>query len=722
VAGTRGVPGGALTGMRAWWRYLQAALALFGATAAQADPLAESLGEGIVRYWADAATRDGAPVSVMLAEPRARSALAAPTGPVPRFLDANGGRIVRLDVPRGATLHGTGEVGGPLVRNGRTITCWNTDAYAYSSTSPSLYQSHPWVLAVRADGSAFGVLADTPERITVDLTRDIEFRAQGAAFSVVVIEGKSPLEVLASLAQLTGRMPLPPRWALGFQQCRYSYAPSAEVERIAREFRARALPCDVLWMDIDYMDRRKPFTFDPRGFADPRALADTLHSRGFRSVWILDPGIKQQPGDLVYEQGTSGNHWIKMPDGSPFVGNVWPGPCVFPDFTRRATREWWGGLTARFVERANADGIWNDMNEPAVFNVEGKTAPVTARHEADPELGGPGPHSRYHNLYGQQMARATFEGLRKARPERRPFVLSRANALGGQRYAAMWTGDNRANDEHLHMTLAMILNVGMSGQPFAGPDIGGYAGPVTGDDYLRWLGLGALLPFARAHTESGNVRKEPWSFGPIVEGYARRALETRYRLLPYLYTCFEEASRTGAPIARPAFFGDLARTELRNVEHEFLIGADLAARLLWAEPMPDSPSLVGGRSGRWPRATVVAGAETNLLPTLHVRAGAIVPLGPVMQYSDERPLDEIELLVAPDANGHAEGTLYEDAGDGYAFERGEFKRWRFVATTGADKKVRVKIASAEGSYTPPAGRRWKVTLLGAAKGATSEGP
>lgn len=272
------------------------------------------------------------------------------------------------------------------------------------------------------------------------------------------------------------------------------------------------------------------------------------------------------------------------------------------------------------------------------------------------------------------------------------------------------------------MTLAMTLNLGLSGQPFAGPDIGGYAGPCSGDDYLRWLGLGALLPFSRAHTETGNVRKEPWSFGPRVETLARRALETRYRLLPYLYTLFEEASRTGAPVVRPAFFGDMPRTELRNVEHEFLIGADLAARLPWAEPMPDSPSLVLGDHGRWPRAIIVAGAETDLLPTLHVRAGAIVPLGPVMQYSDEKPLEEIELLVAPDAQGHAEGVLYEDAGDGYANTRGEFKRWKFVATTAADKRVRVTIASSEGAWAPPAGRRWKITLLGAQNGVMSEGP
>ena len=212
------------------------------------------------------------------------------------FLSRGGGRIVHVAVPAGTTLYGTGEVPGPLARNGRTTVCWNTDAYGYNSQSPSLYQSHPWVLAVRADGSSFGVLADTPGRVTVDLTDGIEFRAQGPAFPVIVIERPSPQDVVSALADLTGHMPLPPRWAIGFHQCRYSYAPDSEVVRIAREFRARGLPCDVLWMDIDYMDHHQPFTFDPNGFPHPETLSDTLHSRGFHSVWILDPGIKRRAG------------------------------------------------------------------------------------------------------------------------------------------------------------------------------------------------------------------------------------------------------------------------------------------------------------------------------------------------------------------------------------------------------------------------------------------
>lgn len=711
--------------VRGWLNRLRVLLApftLFGATGAHAQPVAESLGDGLARFWADAAARDAALPSIALAAPRAAvGALPEGFAVRPAFSMERGGRVVRVAAPRGTSLYGTGEVGGPLLRNGRTITCWNTDAYGYDSASPSLYQSHPWVLAVRPDGSAFGVLADTPGRVVVDLANGIEFRAQGPAFPVIVIDRPTPQEVVSALAELTGRMPLPPRWALGFQQCRYSYAPATEVERIAREFRARRLPCDVLWMDIDYMDRHQPFTFDPIGFANPAALDDTLRARGFRSVWILDPGLRADPADRTYAEGTRLDAWVKHPDGSPFMGRVWPGLCVWPDFTRAGVRAWWGRRTAEFAEAAGADGIWNDMNEPAVFEVREKSMPETVRHEADAELGGPGFHTRYHNVYGMQMARATFEGLRAARPDRRPFVLSRANYIGGQRFAAAWTGDNKANDEHFRMALPMTLNLGLSGQPFAGPDIGGFAGPCTGDEYAAWIGLGSLLPFSRAHTEKGNIRKEPWSFGPKVEALARRALETRYRLLPYLYTLFEEASRTGLPVARPAFFAAPALGWLRSVQHEFLLGADLLVHAPALAPAGRGESLADD-AARWPRVRPVAGEDDVALPRLHLRAGAIVPLGPVVQFADERAPDAIELLVAPDASGRAEGRLYEDAGEGYGHTRGEFRRTRFTAET-AGGVLRVRAVVEDGDWPEPEGRRYTVTVAGAgAKATRVEGP
>lgn len=691
---------------------LAAALAALVAPRAGAAPLAEAIGDRIVRFDADEAARAAALPSLALERPRPAIGPAPPgfaTRPAFRF--ERGGRVVTIPIERGTSLYGTGEVGGPLRRNGRTVVCWNTDAYAYGPETPSLYQSHPWVLAVRRDGSAFGVLADTPGRVVIDLTGGIEFRAQGAPFPVIAIERGSPDSVVMALAELTGRMPMPPLWALGYQQCRYSYFPDREVLRVAREFRSRAIPCDVIWMDIDYMDGFRSFTFSPSHFPNPRALNDTLHQLGFRSVWMIDPGIKVDPGYFVYDQGTRGEHWVQSADGTPFTGPVWPGSCVFPDFTRRETREWWASLYRDFVAQG-VDGVWNDMNEPAVFTTL-KTMPETNRHRADPELGGPGPHLRYHNVYGMLMARATREGVLAARPDRRPFVLTRASHLGGQRYAATWTGDNVADWTHLAMSVPMALNLGLSGQPFAGPDIGGFKGFGSPELFARWMGVGALLPFARGHTEKGVPNKEPWSFGPEVEATCRRALETRYRLMPYLYGLFRDAATHGLPVVRPVFFADPADARLRDEDEAFLLGGDVLVVPQLAIDRSARPALP---RGDWREIEVFGrderGARDADLPRLLQRAGSIVPLGPRRLHVGSATLDTLELLVCLDARGEARGTLYEDAGDGFEHERGAFRLSELVARREGGR-VTVAARRRDGAW-PEIERPVRVLEVGAA--------
>ncbi|MBL4698584.1 MAG: alpha-glucosidase, partial [Phycisphaerales bacterium] len=303
------------------------------------------------------------------------------------------------------------------------------------------------------------------------------------------------------------------------------------VKEVADEFRARSLPADVIWMDIDYMDQYRVFTFDEEEFPNPKELNAYLDSVGFSNVWMIDPGVKAEEGYFVYDSGTEHDAWTKKADGTVFNGEVWPGVCVFPDYLNKDVRTWWAGLYKDFMSY-DIDGVWNDMNEPAVFNSKTKTMPEDNIHDADPELGGPGSHARYHNVYGMQMIKATREGVMAANPNKRPFVLSRANYLGGHRYGATWTGDNSATWEHLDMSIPMSINLGLSGQPFVGPDIGGFAYNGDGELYARWMGFGTLFPFARSHTAKGNIDKEPWSFTPEIEATSRRALERRYRLMP----------------------------------------------------------------------------------------------------------------------------------------------------------------------------------------------
>ncbi len=413
---------------------------------------------------------------------------------------------------------------------------------------------------------------------------------------------------------------------------------------------------------------------------------------------MIDPGVKVDTDYAIYVQGQKRDAWVKTAAGEPFVGEVWPGPCSFPDYTNAEVREWWGGLFKHFVKLC-IDGVWNDMNEPAVFNVESKTMPLDNIHNADDDLGGKGTHAQYHNIYGMQMVRASRDGIMKAKPNKRPFVLSRANYIGGQRYAATWSGDNSADWYHLESSVPMTINLGLSGNPFTGPDIGGFAGDGDGEMFARWMGVGAMLPFARGHTGKGNIDKEPWAFGPEVEATCRRALERRYQMLPYMYTLFHEAHKTGMPIIRPLFFLDPADPALRSEDDAFLLGGDVLivpSLTLHHDRVPVMPRHF---DTNW-RAFAFGDADDADLPKLYARAGSIIPLGPLMQYTGEKPLDPLTLLVTLDAEGHAIGTLYEDAGEGWDFREGEYRITTYEAFREPGAIV-IRATGRTGNWTAP---------------------
>lgn len=653
---------------------------------------AEMIGDKIARFW-PGTTPQPSFSFVFETEPKAIRQLTSDWPLKPQFGTYQAKRYAYVGLAPEIDLYGTGEVTGSLIRNGTKITLFNKDNYTYNKPD-QLYQSHPWVLGVRPDGSAFGIIFDTTWMAELDLRAGILFTVPKEApdFPVIIIEGDTPQTVLTKLGDLTGKMPMPPRWALGYQQCRYSYNPDARVREIADTFRARQIPCDVIWMDIDYMKGYRIFTFDPNQFPDPKALNDYLHASGFKSVWMIDPGVKYDPAYFVYDSGTKEDIWVKDAAGKPFIGPVWPGDCVFPDFTMPRARLWWGGLYARFIA-LGIDGIWNDMNEPAVFKEDVNwTMPLDCVHRGGGPLK-PGPHIQYHNVYGLLMVQASREGIQKANPQKRPFVLSRANFLGGHRYAATWTGDNRASWDHLKWSIPMSLNLSLSGQPFNGPDIGGFSGNAEADLWAHWISVGAFYPFSRAHAEKGSNNKEPWAFGPDTENAARIALQRRYRLMPYLYTTFRESHLTGLPVMRPVFFADPSDIALRMEDQAFLIGRDLLIIPKWA----GSPQLP---KGIWPRISLVGedAASDPYQCDLRIRGGAIIPAGPVIQSTEEMSNPtSLTLFVALDESGKAQGVLYDDAGDGYGWQNDEFCLSAFEAQR-RDGHVIVRCTEQKGKW------------------------
>ncbi|KAJ0254729.1 Heteroglycan glucosidase 1 [Hirschfeldia incana] len=617
-------------------------------------------------------------------------------------------QVVIFEFSPGTSFYGTGEVGGQLERTGKRVFTWNTDAWGYGSGTTSLYQSHPWVLAVLPTGETLGVLADTTRKCEIDLRKEGVIRIISPPSYPIITFGpfSTPTAVLQSLSHAVGTVFMPPKWALGYHQCRWSYMSDKRVAEIAQTFRDKKIPSDVIWMDIDYMDGFRCFTFDKERFPDPSALAKHLHDNGFKAIWMLDPGIKQEEGFDVYDSGSKNDVWVKRADGKPFIGEVWPGPCVFPDYTNSKARSWWANLVKDFVSNG-VDGIWNDMNEPAVFKVVTKTMPENNIHIGDNELGGVQNHSHYHNVYGMLMARSTYEGMELADKNKRPFVLTRAGFIGSQRYAATWTGDNLSTWEHLHMSISMVLQLGISGQPLSGPDIGGFAGNATPRLFGRWMGVGAMFPFCRGHSEAGTDEHEPWSFGEECEEVCRAALRRRYQLLPHFYTLFYIAHTTGAPVAAPIFFADPKDSRLRTVENAFLLGSLLIHSSTLSNQGSHELQPILPR-GTWLRFDFEDSHPD--LPTLYLQGGSIIALGPPHLHVGESSLsDDLTLLVSLDENGKAVGLLFEDDGDGYGYTEGRYLITHYIAER-QSSIVTVKIFKTEGEWQRPK-RRIHVQLL-----------
>ncbi len=643
-----------------------------------------------------------APSIVLLPLPPGRESLPAPRDERVRF--EFDGEVLRAQVivdPR-ATFYGGGLAAGRLVRDGRTLSFWNTDAWRYGEETQALYQSHPFVLALLPGGRALGVLADSCARGTLSVAPDgVEFSFEGEPFELLIFEAAELPALFGALAERIGRVELPPLWSLGYHQCRWGYASQKEVLEIAREFDLRALPLDALWLDIDHMQGFRVFSWEAERFPAPAEMNAELHARGLHSVGILDPGIVLDPDDPVAKGALAGHHFVTDARDRPVAGRVWPGLCCFPDFTREETRAWWAELVKRHVESSGLDGLWNDMNEPALFRTARRTLSDEALHRG---LGG-GPHARLHNLYGQLMAQATREGLVRARPELRPFVLTRSNHLAGARFAATWTGDNQATWTDLAWSIPMVLSLGLCGQPLSGPDIGGFDGDPEPELFARWFELGAYLPFVRGHSEKSACRKEPWSFGPEVEACVKAALRRRYELLPYLYTQLERALAAGLPLARPSFWAAPHEDWLRTCDDQFLLGDDLLVAPVVRAGERERDVLLPPNPGGWypfpeggaplcePRVRVAAPLGTT---PVFARAGSIIPTAPPGLRAEAALAAPILLHAFMDPLGSARGWLYEDDGRSPTGEGHPYLLTRFELGGGGGLRK-----SSEGTFQPP---------------------
>jgi alpha-glucosidase len=637
---------------------------------------------------------------------------------------------------------GLGDKPGPLDRGGQAFTMWNTDAFGWQESTDPIYKTVPFFLDVNR-GRTLGVFLDNTWRTNFDFGRDDVYRytfgSLNGPIDYYLIYGPEPKQVVTDWAWLTGPSPLPPLWALGFQQSRYSYFPESQLREIAQRMRKDRIPSDVLWLDIDFQHENWPFTVNEKAFPDFRGMVKDLAQEQFKVVVITDLHVAHQPnvGYAPYDTGLAGDHFVKNPDGSIYVGKVWPGPAVFPDFTRAQTRQWWGGLFKTFVDDGVA-GFWNDMNEPAVFDGPGKTMPDNVQHRIDE----PGfrkrtaPHVEIHNIFGMQNARGTYEGELALRPNERPFVMTRATYAGGQRYSTTWTGDNSSTWNHLRMTIPQLVNLGLSGFSLAGADVGGFAGSPPPDLLTRWIELSAFQPIDRDHSAKGTRMHEVWVDGPEQENIRRHFIEERYRLMPYLYTVAEETSHDGLPIDRPLFLefphatDDGSPYDLTTGGSEFLFGRDI---LVAPNPSPEevAPYTIHLPPGTWydywtgeqfkfknlsgtldleQRDKVLAQKPLMVTPRLdqlpvYVRGGSILPIAPLTQSTAELPNGPLTLRIFPHAADvnivePCAGEVYTDDGHTLGYRTGDFARIHFSCSTAADGSLHVEIAKQEGQWNP----------------------
>ncbi len=600
-----------------------------------------------------------------------------------------GGNIVKMSkiINERESYFGLGDKPEHLNLKGKRFENWVTDSYAYGKETDPIYKAIPFYTGLHHN-KAYGIFFDNSFRSYFDFGQErrnvTSFWAQGGEMNYYFFYGPKMQDVVESYTDLTGKPhQLPPLWALGYHQCKWSYYPESEVKAISSKFRALKIPCDAIYLDIDYMDGFRCFTWNKEHFPDPKRMVKELSDDGFKTVVIIDPGIKVDKDYSVFAEALEKDYFCKRADGPYMKGKVWPGECYFPDFTRPEVRDWWSGLFKELIEDIGVKGVWNDMNEPAVMEVPNKTFPNDVRHDYD---GNPCSHRKAHNVYGMQMARATYQGLKKFAYPKRPFVITRAAYSGTQRYTSTWTGDNIATWEHLWIANVQAQRMAMSGFSFAGSDIGGFAEQPQGELFTRWIQLGVFHPFCRVHSSGDHGDQEPWAFDDDVTDIVRKFVEIRYQLLPYLYTAFWNLIEHGTPLLKSLVMFDQEDHQTHYRTDEFIFGDQILVCPI-QEPNAKGRRMYipRGKWYNWWTDEIVQGgkekwvdAEIDSMP-LFIKEGAILPKYPIQQYVGEQDIDEVTLDVYF-KEGKERSQLFDDAHDGYDYTKGRYSLRTFKLT------------------------------------------
>ncbi|GAA0065382.1 MAG: glycoside hydrolase family 31 protein [Clostridium perfringens] len=593
----------------------------------------------------------------------------------PSFKDEKG-NVYISKVNDCLAYYGLGEKGGDLNKKGCYTENFNTDDPETDDDSVTYYKTIPFYVALKEEAT-YGIFFDNSFRSYFDMGKEmgdrIFFGAIGGQIQYYFIPGENIKEVVKNYTALTGRMEMPPLWSLGYQQCRFSYFSQEEVRELVKTFEEKDIPLDVVYLDIDYMDGFRVMTFKIPNFDDAAGLISDLKEKGIRTITIIDPGVKVDEEYLVFKRGKEGNHFTKKLDGEMFIGAVWPGDSAFPDFSNKDCREWWKSELKKFISEHGMDGIWNDMNEPCVFNNDHKTMLESCLHNSD---NGVIEHKEFHNRYGFEMSRCSKEAQEELHPNERGFSMTRATYAGGQRYSSVWTGDNMSLWSQMRMSISMNANLGISGFSFVGNDVSGFGLDSSEELFIRWMEMGPFIPIFRNHSNMYTRRQEPWAFGPRAEKIAKKSIELRYELLPYIYDLYYISHKEGLPIFRPMIMEYEKDMNLLNIREQFMLGENmLVAPVLYEGERSKAVYLPKGSWFNYFTMEKLQGGKWYKLPCeldeilVFVKEGSIIPTyNKKFRNVKERP-NNILLKVFGE---NAKGFHYNDDGHTMEYLEGKY--------------------------------------------------
>ena len=591
-------------------------------------------------------------------------------------------------------FYGLGERTGSLNKKGYHYRNWNTDdPTPHGETYAQLYKSIPFLITLK-NQEAFGIFFDNHFESHFDMGKENSnyyyFGAVDGNLDYYFMYGPTIKEVVNKYTNLTGKTPLPQLWTLGYQQCRWSYAPQERAMEIAKCFREKDIPCDTIYLDIDYMDGFRVFTWDNKKFENPKEFLQQLKEMGFKVVTIIDPGVKVDKGYRIYDEGLKEGYFATDKDGIVYKNSVWPGDSVFPDFMNSNTREWWAG-NQKIMMDLGVSGIWNDMNEPASFN---GPLPDDVVFNNDGTLV---THKEIHNVYGHMMDKATYEGIKRA-TNKRPFIVTRACYAGTQKYATVWTGDNQSTWEHLRMSLPMLMNLGLSGMAFCGTDVGGFGHDCTPELLSRWVQVGAFTPLFRNHSTIGSREQEPWAFDKTTEDINRKYIKLRYKLIPYLYDMMYKCEETGEPIIRPLLFNYQNDRKTYEINDEFNFGDSILVAPVVEQGarhklvyLPEGDNWIDYWTGEEYKGGqyIIKEAPLDICP-IFVKSLSIIPVGKEQSYIGENNDDILTLnIYLGKENGESTYTHILDDGESFDYKNGKLNK--YIINFKLEEELRIEL-------------------------------